>query len=41
MAKLPDVRIIFVYYTEGAGSDIRCVFLPATADGVTVLPKEE
>ncbi|MCD6361379.1 MAG: exo-alpha-sialidase, partial [Armatimonadetes bacterium] len=39
--ELPDGRIIFVYYTEGAGSDIRCVFLRATADGVEVLPKEE
>ena len=41
MAELPDGRIIFVYYTQRAGSDIRCVFLRATADGVTVLPKKE
>ncbi len=41
MAELPDGRIIFVYYTEGSGSDIRCVFLRATPDGVTILPKEE
>ncbi len=41
MVELPDGRVVFVYYTEGAGSDIRCVFLRATADGVEVLPKEE
>ncbi len=41
MAELPDGRVIFVYYTEGSGSDIRCVFLNATADGVEVLPLAE
>ena len=41
MVELPDGRIIFVYYTEGAGSDIRCVFLRATPEAVEVLPKEE
>jgi len=41
MVELPDGRVIFVYYTEGAGSDIRCVFLNATAEGVEVLPLAE
>jgi len=41
MVELPDGRVIFVYYTEGAGSDIRCVFLSATAEGVEVLPLAE
>ncbi len=41
MVELPDGRIVFVYYTEGAGSDIRCVFLRATPDAVEVLPLEE
>ena len=39
MVELPDGRILVVYYTEGGGSDIRCVFLRADDTGVTVLPR--
>ncbi len=38
MVELPDGRILMVYYTEGKGSDIRCVYLKADGDGVVVLP---
>jgi hypothetical protein len=37
LVELPDGRVLMVYYTEGAGSDIRGVFLDASADGVEVL----
>ncbi len=37
-AELPDGRVLMVYYTEGGGSDIRCVWLQARPDGVEVLP---
>lgn len=39
LVELPDGRILVVYYTEGKGSDIRCLYLRADADGVTVLPQ--
>ena len=38
LVELPDGRILVVYYTEGRGSDIRCAWLRADADGVRVLP---
>ena len=34
-------RVLMVYYTEGAGSDIRGVFLGVSAEGVEVLEKAE
>jgi sialidase-1 len=37
MVELPDGRIVVVYYTEGSGSDIRCLQLRADDAGVTVL----
>lgn len=37
LVELSDGRILVVYYTEGAGSDIRCVFLQADDHGVKVL----
>lgn len=40
MAELPDGRILFVYYTEGPGSDIRGVHLSADETGVRVIPRE-
>ncbi len=40
-AELPDGRVLMVYYTEGAGSDIRGVFLDASEEGVEVLEKPE
>ncbi|HHX41508.1 MAG TPA: DUF1080 domain-containing protein [Armatimonadetes bacterium] len=40
LVELPDGRILVVYYTEGAGSDIRALFLDASRAGVRVLPKE-
>jgi len=39
LVELPDGRIIVAYYTEGKGSDIRCVWLKADANGVEVLPR--
>ena len=41
LVELPDGRILVVYYTEGAGSDIRCVLLRVDAAGVQVLEREE
>ncbi len=41
LVELPDGRILFVYYTEGAGSDIRSVYLSADQSGVKVLEAEE
>lgn len=41
LVELPDGRVLMVYYTEGAGSDIRGVFLDVSADGVEVLPRPE
>jgi len=38
MVELPDGRILVVYYTEGKGSDIRCLYLKADSQGVAVLP---
>lgn len=38
-AELPDGRVLMVYYTEGGGSDIRCVYLDASEEGVEVLPR--
>jgi hypothetical protein len=38
MVELPDGRILLVYYTEGGGSDIRCVFVKADEQTVQVLP---
>lgn len=38
MVELPDGRILIVYYTEGKGSDIRCQYLKADSQGVSVLP---
>lgn len=40
LVELPDGRVLVVYYTEGAGSDIRCLYLRADATGVRVLEKE-
>lgn len=37
MVELPDRRIVVVYYTEGSGSDIRCMQLLADEVGVTIL----
>jgi len=37
MVELADGRILMVYYTEGKGSDIRCVWLQADASGVQVV----
>jgi predicted neuraminidase len=39
LVELPDGRILVVYYTEGKGSDIRCLYLRADAEGVAVLPR--
>ena len=41
LVELADGRILVVYYTEGAGSDIRCVFLQAEAAGVKVLARQD
>ncbi len=41
LVELPDGRVLMVYYTEGAGSDIRGVFLDADEDGVEVLEPPE
>lgn len=40
LVELPDGRVFMVYYTEGAGSDIRGVYLNVSAEGVEVLPPE-
>ncbi len=40
LVELPDGRVFMVYYTEGAGSDIRGVYLNVTPDGVEVLEPE-
>lgn len=40
LVELPDGRVFMVYYTEGAGSDIRGVYLHVSAEGVEVLPPE-
>ena len=40
MTELADGRVLFVYYTEGGGSDIRCVWLEADEEGVRVLARE-
>jgi hypothetical protein len=40
LVELPDGRVLVVYYTEGAGSDIRSVFLQADGSGVRVLDRE-
>ena len=37
MVQLPDGRVLVVYYVEGGGSDIRCMFVRASADGIEVL----
>lgn len=37
MVELADGRILVVYYTEGKGSDIRCAYLRAGAEGVSVV----
>jgi sialidase-1 len=37
MVELPGGRILVVYYTEGAGSDIRCAYLRADQSGVRVV----
>ena len=37
LVELPDSRILFVYYTEGEGSDIRCVYLNVDNSGVRVV----
>lgn len=39
LVELPDGRVLVVYYTDGASSDIRCVWLKADASGVEVLPR--
>lgn len=39
MVELPDGRILVVYYNEGRGSDIRCVYLDVDETGVRVLPR--
>jgi len=39
LVELPDGRVLMVYYTEGAGSDIRGVFLDVSEDGVEVLER--
>jgi predicted neuraminidase len=41
LVELPDGRVLVVYYTEGGGSDIRCVFLRAEAGAVRVLERAE
>lgn len=40
LVELPDGRVFMVYYTEGAGSDIRGVYLDVSADGVEMLEVE-
>ncbi len=40
LVELPDGRVLVVYYTEGQGSDIRCLSLRADGSGVQVLPRE-
>ncbi len=37
LLQLPDGRVLVVYYVEGGGSDIRAMFLKATADGIEIL----
>jgi hypothetical protein len=37
MVELPDGRIVVVYYTEGSGSDVRCLQLRADDAAVTIL----
>ena len=37
LVELPDGRIFVVYYTEGKGSDIRCLYLQADSSGVRLL----
>jgi len=37
MVELPDGRILIVYYTEGKGSDVRCVWLKADTSGIQVM----
>lgn len=38
--QLPDGRIFMVYYTEGAGSNIRGIYLDVSEKGVSVIPRE-
>ncbi|MFO7946984.1 MAG: sialidase family protein [Armatimonadota bacterium] len=40
-AQLHDGRVFMVYYTEGAGSDIRGVVLEVTEEGVTIAGQEK
>ena len=40
LVELPDGRVLVVYYTEGQGSDIRCLYLRADSSGVRILPRE-
>jgi len=37
LVELPDSRILFIYYTEGEGSDIRCMYLNVDNSGVRVV----
>lgn len=39
MVELADGRIFVVYYNEGRGSDVRCVYLGVDETGVRVLPR--
>ncbi|MGI5819894.1 MAG: sialidase family protein [Armatimonadota bacterium] len=41
MVELPDGRVLMVYYTEGAGSDIRGVFLDVSEEGVEMLERPD
>lgn len=41
LVELPDGRIVAVYYTEGPGSDVRCLSLRADGAGVRVLGRDE
>jgi hypothetical protein len=34
MGELPDGRVLVVYYTEGKGSDIRCIWIEADRSGI-------
>ena len=41
LVELPDGRTLAVYYTEGRGSDVRCVYLEADETGIRVLPRQD
>lgn len=39
MVELPDGRVVIVYYTEGKGSDIRCLHVRADHSGVRIVSR--